>query len=295
MSSEVLHWQEEVGLDDRRRLRNGAIVSLALHALVAAVLVFSPPGSAPPMPDVLSVDLIGGVPAPAPSPSAPAVPRSAPPPAAEPAPAPEPAPPPAEPPPPPAPKAPVQVLPEESAEKVKQAEPEPKPKVVQKPEPKAAPPKPEPVRRARGAKHEQLGMDDLLAELGEDEVSGALQARPDPAQAAAAAQTAESSGEPGARSGEVVSKALAAWSNATTRRIQSKWVTPANLRGRGLATSLELRLSATGEVLGSPRVVRSSGDPFFDDNAVRAVLMVNPLPPPPRAGKTVFVFRSEGD
>ena len=42
-------------------------------------------------------------------------------------------------------------------------------------------------------------------------------------------------------------------------------------------------------------VISSSGDPYFDDNAVRAVMMVSPLPPPPRAGVTVFVFRSEDD
>ena len=45
----------------------------------------------------------------------------------------------------------------------------------------------------------------------------------------------------------------------------------------------------------APRVSISSGDLYYDENTVRAVLMVNPLPAPPRAGVTVFVFRSEVD
>ncbi|MBW1882031.1 MAG: TonB family protein [Deltaproteobacteria bacterium] len=72
-------------------------------------------------------------------------------------------------------------------------------------------------------------------------------------------------------------------------------MTPASFRGRGLATTLELELSASGQVVGTPLVLRSSGDVYFDDNAGRAVLMANPLPSPPRAGVTRFVFVSEVD
>ena len=105
-------------------------------------------------------------------------------------------------------------------------------------------------------------------ELGPDESAALLQPppgpTPQPQESAALART-------------VVSPEMLAWSVATTRRIQSKWVTPASFRGRGLATSLELELSGSGQVLGTPRVLRSSGDPYFDENAVRAVLMANPL------------------
>ena len=72
-------------------------------------------------------------------------------------------------------------------------------------------------------------------------------------------------------------------------------MTPPDQRGRGLATHLELRLSASGDVIGEPRVLRSSGDPYFDDNAVRAVLMASPLPPPSQPGIRNFLFRSEAD
>lgn len=285
MTAEAMDWREEVSLDDRRRIRIGALVSLALHGLMFTFLVVSPVGHSPPLPAVLSVDLVAALPS-LEAAAGPSAPRAAPRPPAEPAAAPEPAPP--EPPPPP--KAPVQVLPEDTPEKV-----EP---VVRQPEPKPKPkPRAEPVKRPRRARQEALSLEDAMAalgdELGPDENPDLLRPVPQPTPGAAPGNT-ESTGTPGARKGIVVSPEVAAWTVATTRRIRSKWVTPANFRGRGLATSLELRLSASGEVLGEPRVLRSSGDPFFDDTAVRAVLMASPLPPL-RAGVTVFVFRSEGD
>jgi len=276
LSAEALGWQDEHVFDHRRRLRNGALVSLALHGLVVASLAVSPPRAVPPLPAVLSVDLVA-IPAAARAPRAPARPKAAP----KPAPAPEPA----APPPPPPPKAPVQVLPEEAPRKIREVKPEPKPAAKPAPAPK---PVPRPPRK------QPLSYEDAMAalddELGPDESPDLLQPRP-----TADAPATDSSGSPGAPRGVVVSPEILAWSEATTRLIQSKWVTPTTFRGRGLATTLELELSAGGDVLGTPRVLRSSGDPFFDDNAVRAVLKVNPLPPPPRAGVTSFVFRSEAN
>jgi colicin import membrane protein len=282
LSADALGWHDEHGLDHRRRLRNGALVSLTVHGLVFATLVVSPPQSAPPMPKSFAVELVA---APSAARSQPA-PKAASKPAPEPATAPEPAPPP----PPPPPKAPVQVLPENSPQKLREVKPEPKPvKQVEQP-PKQ---KPEP-RPARPPREKALSYEDAMAalddELGPEENPDLLKAPSTPD-----SSSVESSGEPTARAGVVVSAELAAWGEATTRLIQSKWVTPASFRGRGLVTSLELELSATGHVIGTPRVRRSSGDPFFDDNAVRAVLMANPLPPPPRAGVTSFDFHSEAN
>jgi TonB family protein len=188
------------------------------------------------------------------------------------------------------PKAPVQVLPEETPGRIQKVAEEvaekPKPKPEPAPEPAPVRPAPDPelsYEEAMAALDQELGVDEtaeLLAPATPGEISG---------------EPAESTGQPASSRGVVVSPELAAWSLETRRRIQSVWVTPAAFRGRGLATSLELRLSATGEVLGEPRVVGSSGDPYFDDNAVRAVLKANPLPPPPKPGQRVFVFRSEAD
>ena len=88
-------------------------------------------------------------------------------------------------------------------------------------------------------------------ELGEDDTADLLAPRPAQPQKTA---SAGSTGEPGSsRGGVAVSAELANWIRETQRRIQSQWVTPASLRGRGLATTLELRLSPTGDVLGEPR------------------------------------------
>ncbi len=310
MSAEVVDWQDELQIDHRRRLRNAALVSLALHGVLFAAFTLPSSRPVPPMPEVIAVELVAAPPgvgrpsgpraAPAPSPS----PKPAPAPQVEPPAAPEPAAPPPSPPPPP--KAPVQVLPEETPGRIRKAEPtppEPSPEPeVSKPEPKPTPkpapkppPAPEPpVRRAEP--EPELSYADAMAaldeELGEDETSALLAPAPAPQ-----AQTGskDSGGQPTARPGAIVSPELAAWNQATRRRIQSSWVTPPHFRGRGLATQLELRLSATGEVLGEPRVLRSSGDPYFDDNAIRGVLMASPLPPPPEPGRRSFLFRSEAN
>lgn len=282
MSGQAIGWQEAYLFDDRRRLRNGLLISLAVHASFLGMLAISPSRTVPPLPDVLSVDLIAApaaAPAPtaAPKPSAKPPAEAAPKPQAPKPPPPKPAPkaapkPPPPPPPPPIAKAPVQALPENVPTKVRKVAPAPKV------DPRLRP------------KEKELSYDEAMASLGvgpeQDDVPQAASPAPVPEQ---------SSGSPSRRNGIAVSPEMLAWVTATTRRIQSNWKGISTYEGRGLATSLELELSARGDVLGTPRVVRSSGDPYFDDNAVRAVMMVSPLPAPPRAGLTVFVFKSEGD
>ena len=287
MSAEVLGWQVEHELDHRRRLRNGLLVSFAIHGLFLAMLAISPSRSAPPFPDVLSVDLVASAARPAPPAPriAPPKPEAAPKPAPKPAPkappkaAPEPVPP--EPPPaapPPIAKAPVQALPENVPTKIREK--------ARKVEPKR---EVDPRRRPR---EKELSYEDAMASL--DDELGPVEDR-DLLRPVPKTPPAESSGSPQSKRGVVVSPEMLAWATATTRRIQNNWKGISSYEGRGLATSLELELSARGDVLGTPRVIRSSGDPFFDDNAVRAVMMVSPLPAPPRAGPTVFVFKSEID
>lgn len=289
MSAEFIGWHDEHDLDNRRRVRNAMYISFAVHACLFAALVISPPIAFAPLPQTISVELIAG-----PQIAAPAAPRPSgrskpPPPAPEPPTeqaAPE-APP--EPAPPPPPKAPVAVLPENAPrpdQKVKQA-PEKKPKEVAKPEAKPAE---KPVKQPDKSLSYEDAMKSLDDELGEDETEDLLEAapqRPTTRPATHASGAAESS------AGAQISPQEAAWLLATRRQIQSRWVTPSNFRNRGLATVMELELSATGVVLGEPKVIRQSGDPYFDDNAVAAVLKSSPLPAPPRAGKTSFIFSSE--
>jgi len=276
LSADFSEWHDEHSLDHRRRLRNSMLVSLAFHGMIFAAFAVAPSRVPVPMPMVLSVDLVSGPPA-APRPKAPAPAKA------------RPAPKPAAPEPPPAPtpiaKAPVQVLPEEAPSRIRKVAPEaPAPKVVPKPEPKARP-KPEP----------ELDYDAAMAaldqELGPDETKELLTPRPDPN--AAQTSSAEAESAETASAGVKVSPEQAAWILKTRRRIASMWVVPSNFRGRQLATTLELRLAANGALIGEPRVMISSGDPYWDDNTVRAMMMADPLPPPPRAGPVTFVFRSE--
>ena len=273
MSVELIGWHDEHSPDHRRRLRNAMLVSLAIHGSIFAAFAVGPTPTFAPMPEVISIDLVAAPPAA----SRPSRRSPAPPPPK--APAPEPPPPEPAPPTPPVVKAPVQVLPEESPGRIRKVKPEPKP----------APPRPK--------REKELSYEDAMAalddELGVDETADLLQAPPAPV------ESEISSGQPEAseasRSGAVVSPELAAWNLATARLIQRTWVAPPNFRNRGLATTLELRLSASGDVIDPPKVVRSSGDPFFDDNAVRAVLKAAPLPPPPKPGRRSFTFNAEGN
>jgi TonB family protein len=294
LSARSVGWHAEHDLEERRRTRNAMSISIAIHASLFAALVISPPISYERMPQAISVELIAG-----PQTAAPAAPRAKGRPQSKPAPppkAPEPpaeaAPePPSEPAPPPPPKAPVAVLPENAPkpdQKVKQAPDKKKPQEVAKADTK-------PVKKPAEKppkKDESLSYDDAMKslddELGEDETEDLLEAAP-----ARPQRQTGTSGASESSSGVQLSPQDAAWMLATKRQIQMRWVTPSNFRNRGLATVLELELSASGEVLGEPRVVRASGDPYFDDNAVAAVLKSSPLPPPPRAGKTAFIFSSE--
>ena len=265
MSAEVIGWLDEDSLDHRRRLRFAMIVSLAIHGLMMAVFAVTPPRPVARLPEALSVELVAALPA-APRPTRAPAPRAAPPPKAAPA--------------PPIIKAPVQVLPEEAPGRIRKAKPEPEP-VVKRP-----------------TKEKALSYEDAMAalddELGVDETAELL-TPPPLLQASEDSSARPLASDRASRPGVTVSPELAAWNQATRRLIQSKWVTPPSYRGRGLATSLELRLSASGDLIGQPQVVESSGDPYFDDNAVRALLTVAPLPPVAEPGLRIFLFRSEAD
>jgi membrane protein involved in colicin uptake len=288
-------WHDEHEDEERRRVRKAMSISIGIHVALFAALVISPPSSLQPLPATIAVELVAG-PQIAP-PAAPPAPRPRgrktppPPPAPEP-PAPEAAP---QPPPPPIAKAPVQVLPENAPKpdkKVKQA-PEKKPKEVAKAEAKEKPaekPAKEPAKKPEKDLSYEDAMKSLDEELGEDETEDLLARAPARPNVRTAA---ESSGAAQSQAGVKLSPEEAAWIVATRRLIQSKWVTPSNFSGRGLQTVMKLQLSASGAVIGEPEVVRTSGDPYFDDNAVKAVIMVSPLPVPPRPGTTTFVFSSE--
>lgn len=255
-------WDTGLDLDleagARRRLRRAYAFSALGHVLLVLVLMLRPSPEPMVLPPAITVDLVAAPQTPAPAE------------AAKPAPAPKPRP--VAPPPPPQPK----ILPKRA------------PDALAKPAPKPAP---EPIRRRARPKEMELGdaMAALRSELGEEV--------PPPVTDSAPAETTElAAATPGPAAGAgtaAISPELRAWIVATTRHVQSRWVNPPEFLGRGLLTELRVELQADGTVVGEPEVLRSSGDPYADDNAVRALQKSSPLPPPPKAGPQVFIFSPE--
>jgi len=285
LSAELLGWHDEHLLDHRRRLRTAMFVSVAMHGLIFAVFAASPPVPVFDVPQSLAIELVAALPAAAraarPSPSPPA-PAPAPP-AAEP-----------EPPPPPAPpvqKAPVQVLPEETPGRIREAKPEPV--KVAKRQPKPVPTPTPPARKLR-PKEKALSLEEAMAaledELGIDETAELLvpQAQPE-----AAAESDASAVATAARPGVTVTPEQAAWDREVYRLIRERFPTFARFSGRGLVARLEVVVSATGELAGEPRLIGTSGDLDFDRMAIAAVERAAPLPPPPSPGVRRLNMTSE--
>lgn len=164
--------------------------------------------------------------------------------------------------------------------------PVPKKIVLPKQAPKAIPKKrvapPAPPKRP-----EPIEYDDALSQL-RNELGETAPVDP-PLQAEISDTPAPEAVEPGGQTAGEVS----AWKLAILRHVRTKYITPPEFLNRSLVTGLEVVLTSRGELVGTPRVVQPSGDPFFDDNAIRAVMMAAPLPAPPEPGAYVFRMNSE--
>ena len=237
-------WLSELHAADQRRFVNLLAGSFVAHALFVGLLALSPARPTALLPDVLRVDLVAALPAPARAPEPRAKAAPAPPPKSL-----------------------------------------PKQVVLPKKAPRAVPRKPAPAPAPRRA--ESLEYDDALSQLRND-LGEATPTRAEPQ------PQVERSAPPASEPGVSIDRDVAAWVIATQRHVRSRYITPPEFLNRSLATGLEVLLTSGGELVGMPTVVRPSGDPFFDDNALRAVMTSAPLPPPPRPGSYTFVFTSEG-
>lgn len=173
---------------------------------------------------------------------------------------------PAPPAPPPAPK--QIVLPKEPA-------PPPAPKAAAEPKPAAKPaPKPEPTAEPASEKDYA----DVLSELREE--AGDEAPTPAPAQTASI----------GSPTGSPVSPEFLAWERRARIHIRQNWVVPPSFRNQPLRTSILVELDSGGAVVGEPRIVKRSGNPWYDEGVVRSIQKASPLPAPPEAGDWSFVF-----
>ncbi len=152
--------------------------------------------------------------------------------------------------------------------------PKVEPKVVEKPPP--APPKPEPAKQ----------YEDVLAQLRAQDDEAAPPVEVAEAQAAAI-------GTPGAPDGVAISPEVAAWLKRAKIHVRKNWVLPAGCRTQALEARVEVELDASGGVRGEPKLIRPSGNPWYDEGVIHAIQKSSPLPAPPEAGKWPFIFRPE--
>jgi len=159
----------------------------------------------------------------------------------------------------------------------KEPKPLPKPEPVAKLKPVA---KPAPVAKPKPAAEPEVEYDDLLAKLREEAGEGG-----EPTAVASA-----NIGQPGGGRGILVSPEVMAWTRSAKIHVTRAWVLSPGFRTQALSTEIRVRVSASGEVLGT-RVVRRSGNPWYDESVERAIQKASPLPPPPEAKEWLFVFR----
>ncbi len=242
--------------DDFRRF---LVISALLHLGLGATLAFSPtmPQMSAPM-GAISVDLVAAPSRPAPAPRARPKPAPAPVPAVA----------------KPKPKPPVpdkRVLPKESTT------PKPKPRAKREEIPPEAVTRPETPEQDLSDVLEQL-----RAEAGDEKAPVAA-----PEQVAAVAPAG------GGGTGRPVSPEVADWMRRTRIHVRRSWVVPPGFRQQSLATVVDLELDSAGNLLGEPKVVKRSGNPWYDDGVLRSIRKASPLPAPPEAGVWNFVFVSD--
>ena len=93
--------------------------------------------------------------------------------------------------------------------------------------------------------------------------------------------------------GQLAPPEVVAWVRDARIHVRREWVLAAGFRFQQLETHVDVELDTDGSVLGEPKIVRRSGNPWYDESVVRAIEKSDPLPAPPEAGRWPFVFRPE--
>lgn len=227
---------------------------MLVHVLFLLLLVFSFDWKSEAPLQVTEVELWDSLPAPkaAPLPPPPEPPKP------EPKVEPEPAPPP----PPPEPKAEIVV------------KEKPKPKTEKK---KTEPPKPDPAIKKKEEelkkKAEEKKQQELLRKLQQMDDELAEKSLSEDAKRLEAARSAEQAQRAAAASSGVVDEYRA--------RIRNKIYSWMNRQSCGKAeVTYSISIMPTGQVAGTPRLVKSSGIAACDDAALRAIMQAQPLPLP---------------
>jgi len=175
----------------------------------------------------------------------------------------------------------------------------PKPKVAPKPKPKVKPvPKPpvvdkkvlpkDPVAKPTpkppppAPVEEVMEYEDVMAQLRKNAKEDFPEAAP---QLASPAARVGPAGGPG----RLISAEEAAWRERVRAFVLRGWVLAPGFRSQALVTTVDVRLSASGDVMDT-RVVQRSGNPWYDESVERAIQKAAPLPAPPESGSWQFRF-----
>ncbi|MFZ5723136.1 MAG: cell envelope integrity protein TolA [Pseudomonadota bacterium] len=180
-------------------------------------------------------------------------------------------------PPQPEPEKPAPPQPEKKPEPPKSEPKKPLPKpaekpVPKKPEVKKPAPKPEPPKPEKKPEPPKPPVPDFEAMMEREDRSLAAQ---DAARQAASDQAIR---EATAREA-AEAKVLADYKQRILQELRRRWSRPPSARN-GMSVTLSVNLIPGGEVVGTPAIVKSSGDAAFDRSAQNAVLLASPLPVP---------------
>ncbi len=67
--------------------------------------------------------------------------------------------------------------------------------------------------------------------------------------------------------------------DAIQKKVNRSWIRSPSAT-TGIKCTIQVRLTSGGKVIGEPVIIASSGDQYFDNSAVNAVLKAQPLPVP---------------
>ncbi|GBU10063.1 hypothetical protein AwWohl_12010 [Gammaproteobacteria bacterium] len=76
-----------------------------------------------------------------------------------------------------------------------------------------------------------------------------------------------------------IARALEGYGNTVDTHVRKRWNYNDNTM-QGLSATVFIRVSANGEILGQPKITKSSGNTIFDQEILAAVIRSNPLPMP---------------
>ncbi len=154
----------------------------------------------------------------------------------------------------------------------------------EKPKPVAkVKPKPELIPDSKPVVQEKYAdvMAQLRAEAGESAPGPVVKSKP------------KTAALPRGSVGIPIDPKVTAWIRRTKNHIKTNWVVTPGFRTQDFETHVLVNIDRRGVVRGEPKIMKSSGNPWYDESVVNAIKKSSPLPAPPEADRWSFIFRPE--